>query len=76
MSDMSWLSNETQICGEISYLSGIIKDRSEYIISIFTVDGHSVFWLHLRKPARDSWGLLAGDPQQYSLIPCKNPACY
>ena len=35
-----------------------------------------VFWLYLRKPARDSWGLLVGDPQQYSLTPCKNPACY
>ena len=54
------------------------------LFQFFTVDSHSVFWLYLRKPAGDSWGILAGDPQQYSLTPCKiqlvinfvHPKCY
>ena len=44
---------------------------SEYIISIFTIDGHSVYSLYLWKPVGDSWELLSGDPQQNSLIICK-----
>ena len=41
---------------------GIIDDTLEWIISIFKVEGHSVYLLYLRKPAGDSWGLLTGDP--------------
>ena len=73
---MSRLSNETQIWRKIFCFSGIISDISEYISLIFTIDGHLFFLLYLRKPAGDFWGLLAGDPWQYSLTPCKNLACY
>ena len=62
----------------------MINDVSEYIISIFTMDGRSVYSLYLRKPTGDSWGLSANDSQQYSLTPCKiklvinfvHPKCY
>ena len=61
---------------ENTFFSGIIDDILKYIIFFFKADGDSVFLLYLRKPAGDSWGLLADDPQQYFLTPCKNPACY
>ena len=32
----------------------MINDISEYIVSIFTIDGQLVFALYLRKPAGDS----------------------
>ena len=73
---MSCLSNEVHIFEQIPFFSGVTNDGSEHIISIFTVDGQSVFWLFLRKPVGDSWGLLGDDSQRCSLTPCKNPACY
>ena len=62
MSYTSRIYNEIQICRKILYFNGIINDITECIVSIVTVNGHSVYSLYLRKPAADSWGLLAGDP--------------
>ena len=76
ISDMSRLSNKLHIRKKVFHFSGIIIDMLECIIFIFKVDGHSVFSLYFGKPAGDSRGLSAGDPQQYFLTPCKNPACY
>ena len=73
---MSRVSNKLLICKKILYLGGNIDDILKYIIFFFKADGDSVFLLYLRKPAGDSWGLLADDPQKYFLTPCKNPACY
>ena len=69
---MSRVSNKLLICKNILYFSGIIDVIIKYFILFFKADGDSVFLLYLRKPAGDSWGLLADDPQQYSLTPCKN----
>ena len=57
---------------------------SEYIISILTVDGLSVYSLYLKKPAGDSWGLLVGDPNNIPWLHAKiqlvinfvHPKCY
>ena len=56
MSDMPWLSNEIQICGKICYFSGIINDCSEYIVLIFTVDRHFVFFVVSQEAGRGFLG--------------------
>ena len=61
---------------KILYFSGIISDILEYIILVFTVDDHFVFFAVYQEAGRGFLGPLADDPQQYSLTPCKNPACY
>ena len=43
--NMSQLSNETGICGNISYFSGIINDRSENIISNLLLTAILLFFL-------------------------------
>ena len=59
---MSSLWNETQLWRKILCFSGITIDISEYISLISTIDDHLFFSLYLRNSARESWGLLAGDP--------------
>ena len=63
---MSRVSNKLLTRKKILYSSGIIDDILRYIIFFFKAYGDSVFLLYLRKPAGDSWGLLADDPNNIS----------
>ena len=75
MSGMSSLVNEYHIVMKLLEFSLIINDMVELIIFILKVDSPSVYWMYLRKPTGDSFGIWTADPQQYLLTESKNTAC-